>query len=78
MPVHDSNVSFINEMGTTMTATQNLQQLMEVTNTKQKDLVGLIGSSGVVSEVVRGKRAISKAQAHKLAEHFKVGVETFI
>ena len=64
MPVHDSNVSFINEMGTTMTATQNLQQLMEVTNTKQKDLVGLIGSSGVVSEVVRGKRAISKDQPH--------------
>ena len=35
----------------------------ESIGTRQIDLVGIIGSSGVVSEVVNGKRAISKAQA---------------
>ena len=40
-----------------------LQHLMESSGTRQADLVGIIGSSGVVSEVVNGKRTISKAQA---------------
>jgi HTH-type transcriptional regulator / antitoxin HigA len=38
-----------------------LQHLMESSGTRQVDLVGIIGSSGVVSEVVQGKRSISKA-----------------
>ncbi|MDJ0745146.1 MAG: hypothetical protein QNJ32_17550 [Xenococcaceae cyanobacterium MO_167.B27] len=36
---------------------------MEANNIKQENLVGVIGSRGVVSEVVNGKRSISKAQA---------------
>lgn len=40
-----------------------LQHLMESSGTRQVDLVGIIGFSGVVSEVVQGKRSISKAQA---------------
>ena len=55
-----------------------LQHLMEASATKQSDLVGLIGSSGVVSEVVNGKRAISKAQAKALGEHFRVSPSLFI
>jgi hypothetical protein len=35
---------------------------------RQADLVGIIGSRGVVSEVVTGKRAISKAQAKALGK----------
>jgi HTH-type transcriptional regulator / antitoxin HigA len=49
-----------------------LQHLMETNDTRQADLVGLIGSRGIVSEVVNGKRAISKAQAKALGEFFSV------
>jgi HTH-type transcriptional regulator / antitoxin HigA len=55
-----------------------LQHLMESNNTRQADLVGMIGSRGVVSEVVNGKRAISKAQAKALGEFFDVSPGLFI
>lgn len=55
-----------------------LQHLMEVSGTRQADLVGVIGSSGVVSEVVNGKRSLSKAQAKVLANYFKVSSSLFI
>ena len=55
-----------------------LKFLMKENNYKQKDLVHIFGSSGVASEVVSGKRSISKTQAKKLAEFFKVAVELFI
>ena len=55
-----------------------LQHLMESSGTRQADLVGIIGSSGVVSEVVNGKRTISKAQAKALGEYFKVSASLFI
>ncbi len=55
-----------------------LQHLMEASGTRQADLVGVIGLSGVVSEVVNGKRSISKAQAKALGEYFKVSSSLFI
>ncbi|MDZ8260208.1 transcriptional regulator [Nostoc sp. ChiQUE01b] len=55
-----------------------LQHIMEVSYTRQADLVGIIGSSGVVSEVVNGKRSISKAQAKALGSYFKVKPSLFI
>ena len=55
-----------------------LKHLMEENGLKQSDLLHVFGSSGIASEVVNGKRAISKNQAKKLAEHFKVSVELFI
>lgn len=55
-----------------------LQHIMEASGTRQADLVGIIGSSGVVSEVVNGKRSISKAQAKALGEYFKVSPSLFI
>ena len=55
-----------------------LRHLMDAQDLKQEDLVGVIGSRGVVSEVVNGKRAISKDQAKALAEYFSVGVSLFI
>ena len=51
---------------------------MESSGTRQIDLVGIIGSSGVVSEIVNGKRGISKAQAKALSEYFKVSSSLFI
>jgi HTH-type transcriptional regulator / antitoxin HigA len=55
-----------------------LLHLMEEHDLKQADLVGILGSSGVTSEVVNGKRGISKNQAKALGEFFKVSVGIFI
>ncbi len=55
-----------------------LKFLMEENDLKQSDLLHVFGSSGIASEVVGGKRSISKEQAKKLAEFFKVSVELFI
>lgn len=55
-----------------------LHHLMEERGVKQSDLWQLFGSKGVASEVVNGKRAISKTQAKALAEYFHVSAELFI
>jgi HTH-type transcriptional regulator / antitoxin HigA len=55
-----------------------LQYLLQTSGKRQADLVGIIGSSGVVSEIVNGKRAISKAQAKKLSELFRVSPSLFL
>lgn len=57
---------------------RTLQFLMEQNDLRQVDLVNIFGSSGRVSEIVNGKRAISKAQAKALGEFFKVSPELFI
>ncbi|WP_026104035.1 type II toxin-antitoxin system HigA family antitoxin [Anabaena sp. PCC 7108] len=56
-----------------------LQHMMESSGIRQADLVRILGSSsGVISEVVNGKRSISKAQAKALGEYFKVSPSLFI
>jgi HTH-type transcriptional regulator / antitoxin HigA len=55
-----------------------LLHLMQSRECKQEELIGVIGSRGVVSEVVNGKRNISKSQARALADYFKVDVGLFI
>jgi HTH-type transcriptional regulator / antitoxin HigA len=62
----------------TQSPTEMLQYLMESSGKKQSDLVGVIGSSGIVSEVVNGKRSISNSQAKKLGEIFQVSPSLFI
>jgi len=57
---------------------QTLQFLMEQNGLRQADLVKVFGSRGRVSEVVHGRRTISKAQAKALGEFFKVSPELFI
>lgn len=52
--------------------------LLEQRGLKPSALWPVIGSKGRVSEILSGKRAISKAQAKKLAAFFHVGVELFI
>ncbi|MGB3297547.1 MAG: transcriptional regulator [Phormidesmis sp.] len=52
--------------------------LMEGNNLKQTDLVGVIGSKGVVSEVVNGKRGISKKMAIALGDRFNVNAGLFL
>jgi HTH-type transcriptional regulator/antitoxin HigA len=55
-----------------------LIHLMEARGLRQTDLVGIIGSRGVVSEVVNGKRPISNAQAKSLGSFFHVDPSLFI
>jgi HTH-type transcriptional regulator/antitoxin HigA len=60
------------------TPNEILRILMNEREVKQKDLLHIFGSSGIASEVVNGKRSISKTHAKKLAEHFNLSVELFI
>jgi len=52
--------------------------LLEVRELQPSDLWPVLGSKSRVSEILSGKRSISKEQAKKLAEFFRVGVELFI
>ncbi len=52
--------------------------LMESNDLKQSDLVGMLGSKGVVSEVVNGKRGISKGMAIALGNRFNVDAGFFL
>jgi HTH-type transcriptional regulator/antitoxin HigA len=54
-----------------------LRELVEANGLKQRDLVPEVGSKGVVSEILAGKRAISKRQAHVLAARFGVSPALF-
>jgi HTH-type transcriptional regulator/antitoxin HigA len=54
-----------------------LRELLESNGLKQKDLVPEVGSKGVVSEILAGKRAISKKQAKVLAARFGVSPAIF-
>ncbi len=55
-----------------------LAYFMEKRGLKQADLVPIFKSRGYVSDVINGKRAISKAHAKQLAEFFKVTADLFI
>ena len=55
-----------------------VKHLMEQRGLKQADLVSVLGSRAQVSDLVNGKRGISKAQAKKLAAYFGVSAELFI
>ena len=55
-----------------------LHDLMEQRSLTQKDLWGLFGSKGIASEVLSGKRSISKSNAKRLAQFFHVSEAVFI
>lgn len=57
---------------------QMLAYLMETSGRAAKDLLPVLGTRGRVSEVLSGKRSISKEQAKKPAAVFKVAVDLFI
>ena len=54
-----------------------LQHLMEAREIQEYDLVEILGSKEIVSEIVDEKHAISKKQAEALAEFFHVSPELF-
>ena len=55
-----------------------LRVLMENHGLRQRDLIPIFGSSSVASDVVNGKRGISKAHARKLADRFGVPADLFL
>jgi len=55
-----------------------LQELMRSRGLRQRDLLSIFGSDGIASEVVNGKRNISRNQAKALAEFFHLPVDLFI
>jgi HTH-type transcriptional regulator / antitoxin HigA len=55
-----------------------LAYLMETSGRTAKDLLPVFGTRGRASEILSGKRAISKEQAKRLASVFKVTVDLFI
>jgi len=55
-----------------------LRDLMEQRSLKPKDIWDLFGSKGIASEVLNGKRSISKAHARRLAQFFHVSINVFI
>lgn len=55
-----------------------LRHLLESNDLKQADLLPIFGSRGYISDIVRGKRGISKEHAKALGEFFHVSPSLFI
>ena len=55
-----------------------LKFLMEENDLRQKDVVDVFGSQGIASEVLAGKREISKTHARRLADRFNVAADLFL
>jgi HTH-type transcriptional regulator/antitoxin HigA len=52
--------------------------LMEMNHLKQVDMIPVFGSSGITSEVINGKREISKSHAKALAKFFNTSTDLFL
>lgn len=55
-----------------------LRELMEARQIRQRDLIPVFGASSVVSDVLAGKRGISRTHARKLAEFFHCPITLFL
>lgn len=60
------------------TPVEVLQHLMEARGVKQSQLWEVFGSKGIASEVLNGKRGISKTHARALANYFHVPADFFV
>jgi HTH-type transcriptional regulator/antitoxin HigA len=56
----------------------SLNALMEERGLKHKDIWPVLGNKGAATEVLGGRRSISKAQARRLAEFFHVPIDLFV
>jgi HTH-type transcriptional regulator/antitoxin HigA len=57
---------------------ESLKALMDDRGLKHKDIWPVLGNKGAATEVLSGRRSISKAQAKRLAEFFRVPIDLFI
>lgn len=55
-----------------------LKALMEDRGLKHKDIWPVLGNKGAATEILNGRRSISKAQAKRLAEFFRVPIDLFV
>lgn len=55
-----------------------LLELMNARGLKQTDLAEVLGSKSRVSEIISGKREITKTQAKAIANFFNISAELFI
>jgi HTH-type transcriptional regulator/antitoxin HigA len=51
---------------------------MEDRSLKHKDIWPVLGNKGAATEILCGRRSISKAQAKRLADFFRVPIDLFI
>ena len=57
---------------------ESLKALMDDRVLKHKDIWPVLGNKGAATEILNGRRSISKAQAKRLAEFFQVPIDLFI
>jgi HTH-type transcriptional regulator / antitoxin HigA len=62
----------------TSTPQEVLLHILEASGIDRSDLVGKLGSSDEVLEIIAGKRAISQSQATVLGDMFKVSPNLFL
>lgn len=55
-----------------------LKELMDARGLKQADIAKVLGSKVRASEIINGKRSISKSQARTLGQFFNVSAQLFI
>jgi HTH-type transcriptional regulator/antitoxin HigA len=56
----------------------SLKALMDERGLKHKDIWPILGNKGAATEILSGRRSISKAQAKRLAEFFQVAIDLFV
>ncbi len=54
-----------------------LRFLMDQHSLKQKDLIGVFGTRGIVSEVLSGKRKLNREHIERLSQRFRVSPDAF-
>lgn len=55
----------------------SLRALMEERELRHKDIAAVLGNKGSTTEILSGRRSISKAHARRLAEFFRVPIDLF-
>jgi HTH-type transcriptional regulator/antitoxin HigA len=56
----------------------SLQALMEDRGLQHKDVAAVVGNKGLTTEIIAGRRKMSKSVAKRLSGHFAVPVELFL
>ena len=54
-----------------------LRTLLDAHNLRQKDLVPIFASESIISEILNGKRHLTKAHIEKLSKRFRVSPSVF-
>jgi HTH-type transcriptional regulator / antitoxin HigA len=60
------------------TPREALIAMMDMNHLRQADIVHIFGSRGITSEVISGKREISKTHAKALAKFFHTSTDIFL